>query len=142
MPPDFPVNILPAMRALTVIADTYPHQLEAIVAAIYEKSFVNRQPVHTLEAVKSTLGTFLEKETVEEIVLKATSPEVKQKLTQNTEEAIDSGAFGLPWFKATNSKGDVEYFWGFDHLGQVCDHLGLEKPQSGNGGEGGWRLML
>ena len=38
---------------------------------------------------------------------------------------------------ATNEKGEKEGFWGFDHLGQVCDHLGLERLR----GEG-WRSLL
>lgn len=37
----------------------------------------------------------------------------------------------------TNSKGEKEGFWGFDHLGQVVEFLGLEKPKNG-----GWRAML
>ena len=38
---------------------------------------------------------------------------------------------------ATNAKGEKEGFWGFDHLGQVCDHLGLERPASE-----GWKSLL
>jgi hypothetical protein len=29
---------------------------------------------------------------------------------------------------ATNSKGETEGFWGVDHLGQMTDFLGLERP--------------
>lgn len=28
---------------------------------------------------------------------------------------------------ATNAKGETEGFFGFDHLGQVIEHLGLER---------------
>ena len=38
---------------------------------------------------------------------------------------------------ATNSKGEKEGFWGFDHIGQMIDHLGLERPQTD-----GWKAML
>lgn len=38
---------------------------------------------------------------------------------------------------ATNSKGKTEGFWGIDHMGQLCDHLRLERP----GGKG-WRALL
>ena len=41
-------------------------------------------------------------------------------------------------FTATNSKGEKESFWGFDHLGQVMDHLGLERPRNNRG----WKSML
>lgn len=38
---------------------------------------------------------------------------------------------------ATNAKGETEGFWGVDHMGQLCDHLGLERP-SGKG----WQALL
>jgi hypothetical protein len=38
---------------------------------------------------------------------------------------------------ATNSRGEREKYWGVDHLGQLCDFLGLERP----GGKG-WRALL
>ena len=142
MPPGFPASTIPVMRALTAVTELYPQNLREIVAAVYETSFVKRQAVHTFDYVKPILVAFLGNPAAEEVLAKATSFEIKQLLTQRTEEALDSGAFGLPWFKATNSKGEVEYYWGFDHLGQVCNHLGLEKPQPSSAREGGWKTML
>ena len=142
MPPEFPVNTLLVMRALTAINQLYPDHLETILAAIYEKSFVDRRAVHTLEAVKSILDSFLGMPAAEGVLSKAATSEFKQRLVQDTDEAIDSGAFGLPWFKATNPRGEEECFWGFDHLGQVCDHLGLEKPHQDTRSDSGWRTML
>ena len=46
----------------------------------------------------------------------------------------------LIWI-ATNARGEREDFWGFDHIGQVIDHLGLER-QLGTRNEGGWKAML
>jgi len=63
--------------------------------------------------------------------------EGKELLGKNTDLALEDGAFGLPWFVVTNSKGERETFWGVDHLGQVTEHLGLEKPKSG-----GWKALL
>ena len=142
LPPGFPANTLPAMRVLTAINEFYPQKLADIVTALYEDSFVKRQVVDTLDALKPILVTFLGIPAAEDVLSKATSPEIKQLLMENTDEALASGAFGLPWFKATNSKGEEECYWGFDHLGQVCNHLGLQKPQAGSAGEGGWKAML
>jgi hypothetical protein len=56
----------------------------------------------------------------------SSSDEAKALLRQNTDDAIASGAPGVPWIKATDAQGREEYFWGFDHLGQVVRFLGLE----------------
>lgn len=68
--------------------------------------------------------------------------EIKDLLGKNTDAAFAEGAFGLPYFLATNAEGEKEGFWGFDHLAQVTQHLGLERPQPGSAEEGGWRAML
>lgn len=64
--------------------------------------------------------------------------EGKAILTKNSDQAVEEGAFGLPWVVATNSKGETESFWGVDHLGQVVAHLGIEKPKTNNG----WKASL
>lgn len=69
---------------------------------------------------------------------KVGTPEVKKGLSESTDRAMRDGAFGLPWFVATNGRGETEGFWGVDHLGQVLRHLGLE----GRGDEEGFRAML
>lgn len=71
-------------------------------------------------------------------VLEATGgKEVKALLGKNSEAAMADGAFGLPWFVCTNAEGERETFWGVDHLGEVCDFLGLDRD-----GERGFRAML
>jgi 2-hydroxychromene-2-carboxylate isomerase len=54
------------------------------------------------------------------------TPEVKKQLLQNTEASFKDGAFGLPWFSCENAKGEVEGFWGFDHLGQIVRFMDLD----------------
>lgn len=71
------------------------------------------------------------------VVMGMLGKEGKEVLTKNSDLALQDGAFGLPWFVATNSKGECESFWGVDHLGQVAAHLGLENPRMG-----GWKSML
>lgn len=101
------------------------------------------------------------KEEAKKVVERTKSEEVKKLLSANTEKAFKDGAFGMPYFvgefsscpgcpmghfaiseegltsAATNENGETENFWGVDHMGQLCDHLGLEKP---NGK--GWRALL
>jgi len=61
------------------------------------------------------------------------SAAAKKRLGEATEEALAKGAFGVPYFLATDAEGREEAFWGFDHLGQVMAHLGLEKEGLGEG---------
>tara|TARA_R110002003_G_scaffold13_3_gene848 strand:- start:10168 stop:10503 length:336 start_codon:yes stop_codon:yes gene_type:complete len=94
-------------------------------------------------------------EEAKKVIERTKTDEVKKLLSANTNQAFKDGAFGLPWFvgkfcvlcevrehielteSATNSKGETESFWGVDHVGQLCDHLGLDRPTGK-----GWRALL
>lgn len=71
------------------------------------------------------------------VVLAIAGKEGKEVLNKNTDHAFQNGGFGLPYFVATNSEGQTECFWGVDHIAQVTQHLGLEKPKTG-----GWKAVL
>lgn len=70
-------------------------------------------------------------------VLSMSGKEGKEILAKNTDKALADGAFGLPFYICTNTEGKTETFWGVDHIGQVTNYLGLEKPKVG-----GWKAML
>ena len=67
---------------------------------------------------------------------------MKKALAADTERAMTDGSFGVPWYVATNAMDETECYWGFDHLGQVADHLGLDRPTVGKIDKSGWRAML
>ncbi|KAI9370321.1 thioredoxin-like protein [Aspergillus egyptiacus] len=128
-PENFPPMTLGVQRALTAISVKSPSQLAVATDAIWQGFWVNgnvkaTQPEGFIPILEKTLGQAETKAILEA----ANSPEIKSRLTANTQQAFDSGAFGLPWFECTNSKGEKEGFWGVDHLGQVVDFLGLERP--------------
>lgn len=56
---------------------------------------------------------------------KATEKEWKDRLTGNTKEALDQGAFGAPWMWVTNAKGVSEPFFGSDRFHFMWEFLGL-----------------
>lgn len=58
-------------------------------------------------------------------------------MAANTDKAFESGAFGLPWMVCTSATGETEGFWGVDHLGQVIQFLGLDRPA-----HSGWKAVL
>ncbi|KAL9632788.1 MAG: hypothetical protein Q9164_005107 [Protoblastenia rupestris] len=158
MPPGFPQNTIHVQRALVAVSLIRPQQIEDIIAALYDASFVKGQEIHTLESVRHVFVDILGEADAEETKQKAKNDEIKKLLTANTDQAMAEGSFGLPWFvgqytyllsrslvnsiKATNAQGQKEGYWGFDHIAQVADHLGLERPKPGSPNEGGWRAML
>ena len=79
------------------------------------------------------LAQALEEEKAKAIVEMTGTDEVKGRLMANTSVALDSGAFGLPWYQCENEKGEKECFWGLDHLAQVVEFLGLEREKLGKG---------
>jgi len=83
------------------------------------------------------LASVVGEDVARDCLRRAQDKEVKDLLTRRTQEAFDTGAFGLPWFQATNSKGETECFWGFDHIGQLAAFLDLEKPTHGP-----WKSLL
>lgn len=162
-PKPFPQLTLQTMRAVCAISLFHPEKLADSYAALYEKFWVELEPISKPEVFVPVLQRVLGETDAKEVLDRAGTPEVKQLLTSNTDRAFKSGAFGLPWFLATNAQGEEEGFWvsddgpvqfdtimsiiltdsfprqGVDHLGQVVDHLGLDVPSRE---QGGFRAML
>jgi 2-hydroxychromene-2-carboxylate isomerase len=148
-PPGFPPKTLPIMRALAAIQHTeaasssssssshQQPQLTAALDALWHEFFVLHTQTHEPAHLSRILSSSASSLDAEAILQAATTDQVKKRLTQNTNEAFASGAFGLPWMVCTNEAGETETFWGVDHMGQVAAFLGLEKP-----GSGGWKAML
>ncbi|KAL3465539.1 thioredoxin-like protein [Aspergillus heterothallicus] len=127
-PEGFPQLTLAVQRALTAISQRAPDQLAPVTEAIWKEFWVEgdgkaTQPEGFIPVIEKILGEVETKAAIEA----ANGPEVKARLSANTQQAFDSGAFGLPWFVCTNSEGKTEGFWGIDHLGQVADFLGLDR---------------
>lgn len=60
------------------------------------------------------LSRHLSNDEVEGIMKGANTPEIKQELLDVTKKALDSGAFGCPWFEVTSEEGVKEPFFGSD----------------------------
>ncbi|CAD0081600.1 unnamed protein product [Aureobasidium vineae] len=130
MPKDFPPMTLHVMRALAVVEQQQPEKLQDSIAVLYKGMWVDGKTVHKPEVFEAVLAEVLGKEGAKSVVEQSTKPEAKAKLQANTDLAFKEGAFGLPWFVATNKEGVTEKYWGFDHLGQVVEHLGLDRGQA------------
>lgn len=62
---------------------------------------------------------------VDTIMASAISQEWKDKLSGNTKEVLEQGAFGAPWMMVRNAEGKVEPFFGSDRFHFMWEYLGL-----------------
>ncbi|RFU31412.1 hypothetical protein B7463_g4954, partial [Scytalidium lignicola] len=141
LPTDFPPMTVTIMRALCAITLIHPGQagqgiLTKALDSLYQAYWVDNRPTQNKEVLVEVLSETLGQEEAQK-VMTAVPNEGKELLIKNTDLALADGAFGLPWFVATNENGDKETFWGVDHLGQVIEFLGLDHPKTG-----GWKAQL
>lgn len=63
---------------------------------------------------------------VEELIQMAAEKDIKQKLVDNTNEALDKGAFGAPSFVVKKAGSDEEhFFFGSDRFELMTNFLDL-----------------
>lgn len=113
MPQPFPIGTQLAARACYFLQDQHGGDTAARFSkAIFQAYFVNGSNIGELEtvvAVANSLGFD------GAAVAQATqSPEMKERLKLEVEQAMAKGVFGSP-FVVVDSEG----FWGFDHFYQI-----------------------
>lgn len=110
MNPHFPVNTLAIMRGY-VAAETLgvaPAYFDAVFAAMWENGLKMDDPAviaETLTAAGLDAAA---------ILAASQTPEVKQRLVDNTQNAVERGVFGIPSFFV-----DGDMWFGKERLGQV-----------------------
>jgi 2-hydroxychromene-2-carboxylate isomerase len=108
--PFFPVNTLNLMRA--AIAAQMDGVLEKYVDAAFHHMWVEPKKMDDPEiAVAALTASGLD---AKRLFARASEPEIKTKLIQNTQSAVDHGAFGSPTFFVGN-----EMFFGKEQLRDV-----------------------
>ncbi|KIX00409.1 uncharacterized protein Z518_10548 [Rhinocladiella mackenziei CBS 650.93] len=132
-PSGFPKPTLHVQRFLTALDMSRPDlvtpALDTLYAALWTEP--NEANLPDPKVFGPILAKVLGEEVVKENMAAMNTPEVKNQLAKNTDKAMEDGAFGLPWFHCEDAQGNVEGFWGFDHLGQVVRFLGLDKDGKG-----------
>jgi 2-hydroxychromene-2-carboxylate isomerase len=110
MNPFFPVNTLNLMRA--AVAAQFEGVFEKYVEAAFHHMWVEPKKMDDPEvALKVLAGSGLD---AAKLLARAQEPEVKAKLIENTQSAVDRGAFGSPTFFVGN-----EMFFGKEQLREV-----------------------
>lgn len=98
-PPGFPINTLPIQRALASLSVSHPQSLERAISLFYENTWVQWSEPLKPENLQAILRTVVGSDDEAKKVLERTkTDEVKNVLSQNTEQAFADGAFGLPYF--------------------------------------------
>ena len=133
-PQDFMTRMLQSlkpMRLITAISYYYPNQPELIIRssiAFWQRLWRFDVEIETFTALQEVLNHIgITKLSIQKKIIEnsQTNPIIKDQLKKNTQQAIDSGAFGAPWIIVN----DKECFFGSDRFHQIAYYL--NKPYYG-----------
>jgi 2-hydroxychromene-2-carboxylate isomerase len=127
-PPAHPFNPLLALRVTGLVADPAERRalIDALFAATWGGSPDTGSPgVERPEAIAAiATGVGLDGPA---LVAAAGSPDAKERIKRNTDEAIAAGAFGVPTVfvlrPADSRPGPANLFWGLDSFANLEAHL-------------------
>ncbi|EED16107.1 DSBA family oxidoreductase, putative [Talaromyces stipitatus ATCC 10500] len=133
-PDFFPILTIFPQRALTYIKHTYPlTQFEKILDLYWQWFFYQHLNISKPDVLRQLLvspAAGFSVEQADEIVTAAMDKKWKDALTAKTQEAIDRGAYGAPFFWVVKSEGGKvlgeEPFFGSDRFHQIWDFLELQ----------------
>jgi 2-hydroxychromene-2-carboxylate isomerase len=143
-PKGFPPLTLNTQRALCALEISSPQSIPTALDALYASFW--RHGNHLIgkpEGFGPVLEEALGKGVAKDLLERMSGKEAKGRLRENTDKAMNLGAFGIPWYECENKKAERECFWGFDHLGQVVRFLDLDgSVEVDEGFKEGMRSML
>jgi 2-hydroxychromene-2-carboxylate isomerase len=100
---------------MTFVKDNYPaEKLQAVSVELYVTMWEEHKDLSKPEYMRECLSRHFSGKQVDEIMAAANTAAVKEKLLGTTDHALQSGAFGCPWYEVTNSEGVKEPFFGSD----------------------------
>ncbi|KAL4945639.1 hypothetical protein BDV06DRAFT_184420 [Aspergillus oleicola] len=130
VPDFFPILSLLPQRALIYIKKNHPKStFESTFNTFFNAMWNAHIDISKLSNLTSILAksTLFSEPQIKEILAGASSPEIKQSLTDTTAKAVkELGAFGCPWFWVSDGKGHAEPFFGSDRWAYMWRYLGLE----------------
>ncbi|KAF9169419.1 hypothetical protein BGX20_010354 [Mortierella sp. AD010] len=124
----FPVVTISTMRVLIAIQKHEPAKYEQCVEK--DECWFQDKNVSQKEVLVSALAPIIGSESKMEEYFEMTSQkEIKQQLINNTQEAVNIGAFGAPTFIVKKAGSDEEHmFFGSDRFELMTSVLGLPYP--------------
>lgn len=116
MNPHFPVNSLDLMRVAIALQEEQPERFEQFVERIYNAMFA--QPVNFSDPIALSQVLAPMDMSLEQFQALASRDDIKLKLREASEQAVERGVFGAPTFFVGE-----EMFWGQDRLDFVARAL-------------------
>lgn len=116
LPADFPMATIAAARAFYALAAEAPAEARRLALGLFDAAFsrgVNISRSETVVAIAGDLGL-----DSAAIAASINDPAIKDRLKAETDNAIDRGIFGSPFFVV-----DGEMFWGNDRIPDLRDWL-------------------
>ncbi|CAG5083525.1 Oidioi.mRNA.OKI2018_I69.PAR.g10399.t1.cds [Oikopleura dioica] len=131
----FKKGSIKAMRAITAMDMNSPEIVERVSTEVWKKIWIHDLDI-TDEAVlmDAFAKAGLSEEQGREFLGLASTKAVKNKLKENTEEALDAGCFGAPSFIVRQEGEEDKMFFGQDRIELLCHELNL--PYHGAAKEG------
>ncbi|KAJ5554872.1 HCCA isomerase/glutathione S-transferase kappa [Penicillium sp. DV-2018c] len=127
-PPEFfPILSIFPQRCMIHVKKNYPREkYETTFLTLWEWMYYKNIDISKPENITQLFQSngFSDAE-IKAILAAASSPEIKQALTDNTQKALDQGAYGAPWFWVRNAEGKEEPFFGSDRFAFMWQYLGL-----------------
>lgn len=109
---------------MTYIKEQYARdKYEAAFTACWMRMWEQHWDISVPAQMAALLAPLFPEDEVKTILQQANSAEYKQKLNATTKYALDSGAYGCPWYLVTNGEGKTEPFFGSDRYVPFCDLL-------------------
>ena len=114
--PNFPINTLMLMRAVTGMQLRHPERFQAFIDCLFQAIWVEGRNLDDL----ATVATVLTQNGFDptEVLALTADEEVKTALKNNTEKAVQRGVFGAPSMFVDN-----QMFFGQDRLDFVLEAL-------------------
>ncbi|KAF9965567.1 Glutathione S-transferase kappa 1 [Mortierella alpina] len=128
-PSVFPVMSIPAMRLLVAI-QKHESEDRYVQCVAKEAYWFNNQNISQKEVLIAAVTPVLGSEAKAEQYYEMTSDkDVKQELIDNTNQAIEAGAFGAPTFIVTTAGSDEPHmFFGSDRFETMASILNVPYP--------------
>ena len=124
----FAKGSLDPQRLLTATKIFYPHYLEALSKELFLRVWLKDLDVSTSESLhKACQDANISAQDTRNLMSAIKQTEIKNKLKEQTQQAIDYGAFGVPTYVA-HLAGGSEMFFGSDRLYLLAHYLNISYP--------------